>query len=102
MFRKRGFWLTRVVSLGGEDGGHAGRDADDGAGWPKSDWTVRAGRMRMVESIAELETPRRTPPLCRSSSFPRSSVGMPSRTLRVGGTAPAAGVDAERPRRRSH
>src|SRR5437762_11426788 len=48
------------------------------------------------------ETPRRTPPRDRDPSFPRSSVGMPSSTLRVARLASLSAEDAERPGRHSH
>ena len=48
------------------------------------------------------ETSRRTPPRHRDSSFPRSSVGMPSATLRVGLPSEPVAEDAERPGRHSH
>src|SRR5438094_5517421 len=48
------------------------------------------------------ETPRRSPPRDRDRSFPRSSVGMPSATLRVARLASLSAEDAERPGRHSH
>ena len=50
----------------------------------------------------ESETSRRIPPRRRDPSFPRSSVGMPSSTLRVGLPSEPVAEDAERPGRHSH
>ena len=56
----------------------------------------------LVDLFEHFETPRQSPPPDRSPSFPRSSVGMPSATLRVVSPAWRAPEDAERPGRHSH